>query len=186
MWRLLAAGLMTALAVLLLTLGQLILPLVGPPWTRWFVWLLAGGAVALAVRSLLGVARSHPWLAGAAAVLIGLGVGAGWASAADRGWLPPITYVLGWAPTTPTAATPGTGGATLHVGGRALVVQTLGNGLRVRVQPTVGAAELVRLPDGTTVVLLQGPRSADGFTWWQVRGGTSVGWVADEWLAPID
>jgi hypothetical protein len=73
----------------------------------------------------------------------------------------------------------------VHVGGQALVVGTLGNGLRVRTQPTVGAPEVTRFQDGTTVSILDGPRQADAFVWWRVRGNGGVGWVADEWLEPI-
>ena len=112
--------------------------------------------------------------------------GVGWAAAADLGFAPPLGYVTGQpsvgAATAPVDPLTNNG---VRVGGQALVVKTLGNGLRVRTQPTVNAAEVTRLPDGTTVSVLEGPRLADDFVWWRVRGNGSVGWVADEWLEPI-
>lgn len=188
MGRLLRAGLWITLAAVLVSLGMLIIPLVGPAWSRWLVWLVAGGAMILALRDFLAVARIRPLTAATGALAIGLLVGVGWAAASDLGWLPPLTYVAGVTPgvgTFRSAPPPESSVEGVRVGGQALVVGTLGNGLRVRTQPTVGATEITRFPDGTTVSVLDGPRRADAFVWWRVRGNGGTGWVADEWLKPI-
>ncbi len=184
----LRAGLWITLAALLVSLGMLIIPLVGPAWSRWLVWLVAAGAVVLAVRDFLAVANTRPFSAAAGALVIGMLVGVGWAAASDLGWLPPLSYVTGVTPgmeVSRSAPPPQPSGVGVRVGGQALVVGTLGNGLRVRTQPTVGAPEITRFPDGTTVSILDGPRQADAFVWWRVRANSGVGWVADEWLEPI-
>lgn len=188
MGRLLRASLWIALAAILVSLGMLIVPLVGPSWSRWLVWLVVVGAATLAVRDFLAVARTRPLTAAAGALVIGLLIGIGWAAASDLGWLPPLSYVTGVAPgmgASRPAPLPEPSVGEVHVGGQALVVGTLGNGLRVRTQPTVGAPEVTRFQDGTTVSILDGPRQADAFVWWRVRGNGGVGWVADEWLEPI-
>ena len=184
--RVARAALWLALAVLLVTAGLLIIPLVGPSWSRWLVWLVAAGALLLAIGDLLAVARVRPVAAALAALVLGVSCGVGWAVAADLGLAPPLGYVTGQPPAAAPAAPVDTPtNDSVQVGGRALVVKTLGNGLRVRTQPTVNAAEVTRLPDGTTVSVLEGPRLADDFVWWRVRGNGSVGWVADEWLQPV-
>lgn len=55
--------------------------------------------------------------------------------------------------------------------------------LRMRDQPTLNGAVLVRLGNGTILTVVDGPREADGYTWWMVRTeGGREGWVAGSWL----
>lgn len=55
--------------------------------------------------------------------------------------------------------------------------------LRMRDQPTLNGAVLVRLGNGTVLTVVDGPREADGYTWWMVRTeGGRDGWVAENWL----
>jgi hypothetical protein len=65
---------------------------------------------------------------------------------------------------------------------RAQITDTGGNGLTLRTAP--GGEEIVVLPEGSLVVLLEDePVSAGGFTWRYVRvTGGSEGWVAQEFL----
>jgi hypothetical protein len=65
---------------------------------------------------------------------------------------------------------------------RAQITDTGGNGLTLRVSP--GGEEIVVLPEGSLVTLLEDePVSAGGFTWRLVRvTGGGEGWVAQEFL----
>ncbi|HIC87968.1 MAG TPA: hypothetical protein EYP04_00975 [Anaerolineae bacterium] len=85
---------------------------------------------------------------------------------------------------TPTPA-PGT---ALMIGHPARVVAR--SGLNVRAEPGTEASRVSRFPPGILVTVVDGPREADGFTWWKVQDRQgNVGWVAegdneDEWLTP--
>lgn len=70
--------------------------------------------------------------------------------------------------------------------GATVVVQGTGTRhLRVRAQPSTSAATLTFLTDGTELLVLDGPRTANGYTWWQVRTADQkvTGWAAGEFLA---
>ena len=55
--------------------------------------------------------------------------------------------------------------------------------LRMRAGAGTSAQVVARLPVGTQVKLLEGPRPADGYGWWRVRTlGEREGWVAGEEL----
>jgi hypothetical protein len=83
----------------------------------------------------------------------------------------------GIAPTM-TVAPPASG--VLAVGKSAVVNTTEGDKLRVRSGPGTSFGVVGTLAKGTVVTLLEGPRSADGLTWWRVRApdGTQ-GWVIE-------
>lgn len=57
--------------------------------------------------------------------------------------------------------------AGIKVGGFATV---LVDGLRMRADPTTGAAVMTTLPDGAALQVIGGPRSGEGYTWFQVAG----------------
>jgi hypothetical protein len=59
-------------------------------------------------------------------------------------------------------------------------------GIRFRSGPGMDYITLSILPDGTELVVLEGPEEADGFIWWRLEtdDGTA-GWAADEWLAAV-
>jgi hypothetical protein len=65
------------------------------------------------------------------------------------------------------------------------VTGTGAQGLRLRAEPNLGAAELATLPDGTTVEKIGDDSIGTNFVWRQVRtpDGTE-GWVAVDWLQP--
>ncbi len=52
-------------------------------------------------------------------------------------------------------------------------------GLKVRTGPSLSAGIVKYLSDGTQVTILEGPRSANGYTWWRHNQG---GWSADAYL----
>jgi hypothetical protein len=67
------------------------------------------------------------------------------------------------------------------VGCPAWVTRAGGQVLRMRDGPSLSGVILTRLPIGTQMEVLEGPRPADGFTWWRVRStGGREGWVAGE------
>jgi hypothetical protein len=68
----------------------------------------------------------------------------------------------------------------LAVGLRVRVVTTEGDMLNVRSGAGRGFSLLYQFADGTMVTILEGPISADGFTWWRVRADDGrEGWVVD-------
>lgn len=90
-------------------------------------------------------------------------------------------------PTPTFTATPAPGTA-LTAGQPARVVAP--GGLNMRDAASTGGTLIVQLGTGQRVDVLEGPVSADGFTWWRVDDGQgNVGWVAQgdgetEWLSP--
>jgi hypothetical protein len=92
-----------------------------------------------------------------------------------------IEALLGGASATPT---PEVEGVTHRV-------VTDGSGLNVRSDATTGAPVVAKLPQGTQVAAQAGPsRQADGHRWIEVqagyRGRVVEGWVAAEYLEPVD
>lgn len=68
----------------------------------------------------------------------------------------------------------------LAVGGLALVNTTDGDQLNVRANPGTSAAVVGKLSNGARVTLLDGPRFAEGYTWWKVRTSSGIeGWAVE-------
>src|SRR5262245_46428045 len=68
----------------------------------------------------------------------------------------------------------------LQVGGVAQVAGVAPDPLNVRAEPSKNAAVVTTLPEGTRVRLLEGPKSADGESWWRLSredSTTSLGWA---------
>jgi hypothetical protein len=88
-------------------------------------------------------------------------------------------------PTTTPTPLPGT---ALMVGQPARVAA--GGGLNMREEPRTDGELITRLGAGQRVSVVEGPVTADGFTWWRVDEGQGVvGWVAQgdgetQWLIP--
>ncbi len=111
------------------------------------------------------------------------------AAAATR---PPVTTPIATvAPTRPPTATPTptpTPASALAPGKSARV--TASGGINVRDQPSATASQINKLAPDAVVTVKDGPKEADGYTWWQVDDGNgNVGWVAggtkdDPWLSP--
>lgn len=75
----------------------------------------------------------------------------------------------------------------VSVGFYAEVANTDGVGVTVRGGPSTSNVRLLVAQEGTIVLVLAGPESADDLLWWQVRldDGTE-GWVAGLFLEPAD
>jgi Bacterial SH3 domain len=79
------------------------------------------------------------------------------------------------------AAAPAAGG--LAVGGTAYVTRAGGMPLRLRSGAGLNHDAVDRLPPGTQMTLLEGPRQADNHAWWHIRTSDGrEGWVAGEEL----
>jgi hypothetical protein len=115
-----------------------------------------------------------------------------WAKLADAVYAPGVTAQLapagGQPLLTPGAISPSdlaapstpVFGRFLSVGGLAIVNTTEGDTLNVRTAPTRDSAVATRLPDGDRVTIVDGPRAAEGFTWWKVRTAAGIeGWVVE-------
>ncbi|NWG18008.1 MAG: SH3 domain-containing protein [Chloroflexi bacterium] len=77
------------------------------------------------------------------------------------------------------AATPVIGGF-LAVGGLATVNTTEGDNLNLRLGPGTNFEIIGKLPSGARVTLLEGPRFAEGLTWWKIRAASGIeGWAVE-------
>ena len=70
--------------------------------------------------------------------------------------------------------------------GSTAIVQTVGDCLRIRAEPTIEGLELACAEDGSSVVVLDGVAEADGYTWQQIRLDSVIGWAADLYLVPTE
>lgn len=71
-------------------------------------------------------------------------------------------------------------------GQRVRVANTGGTGVRMRVEPSLSAVIAARLADGTVLEVIGTDRTADGYTWKNVRApGDGRGWVADKYLVAV-
>jgi hypothetical protein len=116
---------------------------------------------------------------------------------------PPPTVTRESAPTptvsllTPTSALSPTNTVVLPVGtpaetpppteigaGAMVVVQgTAGAGLNLRDQATTFAKVVANAREGTVLIVLEGPKEADNYTWWKLRTPDGKeGWGAATWL----
>ncbi|MCX8066419.1 MAG: protein kinase [Anaerolineae bacterium] len=84
-------------------------------------------------------------------------------------------------PPTPTATPLGEFAVGMEV-----EVATSGARLNIRESPGTGAPIVAKVEPGTRLRIVDGPRRADGYTWWQVRlpDGT-LGWAVEKWLKPV-
>ena len=85
---------------------------------------------------------------------------------------------------TPKATeTPG----QFSINGDVRVGGTGGQRLILRSVPGANAKEVTRVPEGTRLTLVEGPRTVEGAVWWKVRNPEdgSEGWVAQRYLRAI-
>lgn len=84
---------------------------------------------------------------------------------------------------TQTPAVP----TTVGIGVTVEVVNTDGLGLNMREGPGVTFAIVELLPEGTRLVIVDGPQEVDGFVWWKVQKVDSQvqGWVVEEYIKPV-
>lgn len=73
----------------------------------------------------------------------------------------------------------------ITVGFYAEVANTDGIGVSLRGGPSTDNSRLLTVPEGTIVLVVDGPHEANSFTWWQVRldDGTE-GWVVSDYVIP--
>jgi hypothetical protein len=69
-------------------------------------------------------------------------------------------------------------------------VQVQTDSLIVRKGPSRSTARIKTIPNGTKAHVIDGPKDADGFTWWKIerfdpKNPTTTGWCAGKYLAPI-
>jgi hypothetical protein len=94
----------------------------------------------------------------------------------------PIAPTPTASPAPPALPTPD----SLFVGGYAQVSGTGGDALRLRADPGLQTTTLKTIPDGARLLILDGPRDADGIIWWRLRDPSdgAEGWAAELYLAP--
>lgn len=95
-----------------------------------------------------------------------------WWQLEGRGW------AVGAYLTGVTAPTP-----TLRTGAGAIVDAGANDCLNMRAAPSTAANVLTCIPSGARMTITDGPREADGYTWWQLDG---KGWGVAEYLRPRD
>jgi hypothetical protein len=84
-------------------------------------------------------------------------------------------------PPPPPSHTTGSASASSDLArGQSAVVNTPDDCLHARASASLSATVLACVPNGTQVMLVDGPVSADGYTWWDALG---QGWVAGEYLS---
>lgn len=55
--------------------------------------------------------------------------------------------------------------------------------MNLRSAPSTSGSVVLSMPAGTTATVLAGPRTANGYTWWQIRtSGGTTGWAVQDWL----
>ncbi len=85
----------------------------------------------------------------------------------------------------PTQQDRSVGGTHIAVGDRVQVATEGGARLTVRTGPGQSNAVVSRINAGRVLDVIDGPRYADGYRWWRVRGSGLTGWVAENWLVKI-
>lgn len=93
------------------------------------------------------------------------------------------------AATSAPTATPTLVSATATPAPKALMKVVATGGVNVREQPTAKAKQIGRFNANAIVTVIEGPSTADSYSWWKVSAGDLSGWVAagpqnDPWLIP--
>lgn len=75
--------------------------------------------------------------------------------------------------------------AEITVGFYAEVANTDGIGVSLRGGPSTDHSRLFTVPEGTVLLVIDGPREANDFVWWQVElDDGELGWVAGDFIIP--
>jgi hypothetical protein len=69
-------------------------------------------------------------------------------------------------------------------------VQVQTDALTVRQGPSRSAAKVAVIANGTKAHVIDGPKDADGYTWWMIekfdaKKPTATGWCAGKFLTPV-
>ena len=66
-----------------------------------------------------------------------------------------------------------------------MITGTNGAPLLARTEPGTDKQMVIRIREGQTVRILEGPREASGYTWWRVELDGKSGWSASAFLQPV-
>jgi hypothetical protein len=80
---------------------------------------------------------------------------------------------------TPAAETP------IAVGNQVVVDRISGQRLLARSQPGVEHDVSARFARDSILLVVDGPVSADGHTWWKLKGGAGTGWCSEDWVSLV-
>jgi len=69
--------------------------------------------------------------------------------------------------------------------GDTVEVVTSGSNLNLRQKVGLDQPVVAKLPPGTLMTVVDGPKSADGLTWWKLEGPLGKGWAAANYLRPV-
>jgi hypothetical protein len=97
--------------------------------------------------------------------------------------LPPTLTSLPPTPTLPPTPAPGEFALGAYV-----QVDTGGDALRIRAEPGLNSDPLFLAFDAEVFLVTDGPRSADGYTWWYLAASydtARTGWAAQDFLTVI-
>lgn len=70
--------------------------------------------------------------------------------------------------------------------GQTVRVTTGGQNLNLRSGPGINYEVIAKLTDGTLMTVVDGPRTADGYTWWELDGEPGRGWAVEEFLRVVE
>lgn len=66
--------------------------------------------------------------------------------------------------------------------GQIVEVNTSGQNLNLRTSPGLDQPIVAKMPNGTHMTVIAGPKSADGHIWWELEGELGKGWAAQDYL----
>jgi len=148
-------------------------PLINP-WTVLGAVMIAG---CLLTATVLAIGWVNPRPAGNEGFTI-----------ADVTIIPPPTSTPTTAPTAVPVGTPAPTQTEIAVGVYVQITGTEGAGLRIRSAPGLTTETVFRGEESETFQVKDGPRDADGHTWWYIVAPydeTRAGWAAADFLAVV-
>jgi hypothetical protein len=73
----------------------------------------------------------------------------------------------------------------INIGSHVVIVNTDGDPLRAHIMPGVDTEITARFPEGSQVLVLDGPVAEGDFIWWLVEGSQGKGWCAEPFLESV-
>lgn len=107
---------------------------------------------------------------------------------ADLTIIPPSTATLSPTLVPPPAGTTTAAATEIAVDAYVQITGTGGDGLRIRSAPGLNGDTVFRGEEAETFQVKDGPRQADGYTWWYLAArydATRAGWAAADFLAVV-
>ena len=153
------------------------------PWRDPWIWAgaaLIGAALVAGVWVVLALTRTQAAPEPVAAVVTVIPA-------------PTATPTVVLSPTpeggTPTPIAPPPPAAGSIVAGATVQVRgTGGDGLRLRTEPSLSAPIVALANEGEVFRVMEGPHSADGYTWWRLvspNDAQRTGWAVDNYLSVL-